>query len=214
MEDQKVVTEKKYYIKKKSFVGYLLPSNALLVSMIGIFTALNFVITYWIQIPIPATGGYINIGDITVMFTALLFGPIIGGIAGGLGPMFADIFSPYIVYAPATVIIKGIEGILIGLISNPKDCEGRISYRDVIAVLIGGILIPLGYFIYEAFILRLGVATALVEMPGNFFQFGFAAIGSILLIAASRKNIIESLPHIFDKIFILKESKTIEQEKS
>jgi len=182
--------------------------------MIGIFTALNFVITYWIQIPIPATGGYINIGDITVMFTALLFGPIIGGITGGLGPMLADIFSPYIIYAPATLVIKGIEGFLIGLISNPKDCKGRVSYRDIIAVLIGGILIPLGYFVYEAFILGLGVAVALVEIPGNFFQFGFAVIGSILLITASRKNIIESLPQVFDKIFISIETENSEQEQT
>ncbi|UCC21342.1 MAG: ECF transporter S component [Promethearchaeota archaeon] len=175
--------------------------------MIGIFTALNFAITFWVQIPIPVTGGYINIGDVAVMFTALLFGPIVGGIAGGLGPMLADIFSPYIIYAPATLFIKGIEGFVIGLISNPKDCEGRISYRDIIAVLIGGILIPLGYFIYQAFILQLGVAVALVEMPGNFFQFGFAAIISILLIATSRKNVIEALPQVFNKIFLPNEKK-------
>ncbi len=206
--------QKRDSISNKNFLGYLLPNNVLLISMIGIFTALNFVITYWIQIPIPATGGYINIGDITVMFTALLFGPIIGGIAGGLGPMLADIFSPYIIYAPATVVIKGIEGFLIGLISNPKDCKGRVSYRDIIAVLIGGILIPLGYFVYEAFILGLGVAVALVEMPGNFFQFGFAVIGSILLITTSRKNIIESLPQVFDKIFISIETENSEQEQT
>jgi len=206
--------EKKESFRSKSLRGYFLPNNVLLISMIGIFTALNFVITYWVQIPIPATGGYINIGDIAVMFTALLFGPIVGGIAGGLGPMLADIFSPYVIYAPATLLIKGIEGFLIGLISNPKDCEGRVSYRDIIAVLIGGVLIPLGYFIYEAFILRFGIAVALVEMPGNFFQFGFAAIGSILLITASRKNIIESLPQIFNKIFIPIETGNSEQEKS
>ena len=198
---------------KKSFIGYLLPNNALSISIIGIFTALNFVITFWIQIPIPATGGYINIGDIAVMFTALLFGPIIGGIAGGLGSMLADIFSLYIIYAPATLVIKGVEGFLIGLISNPKSCEGRVSYRDIIAVLIGGILIPLVYFIYEAFIMGLGVAVALVEMPGNFFQFGFAAMGSILLVIASRKNIIESLPQIFDKIFVSIERENSEQKQ-
>jgi uncharacterized membrane protein len=178
--------------------------------MIGVFTALTFAITFWLQVPIPATGGYINIGDVAVMFTALLFGPIIGGIAGGLGPMLSDIFSPYIIYAPATLIIKGIEGFLIGLIANPKDCEGRVSYRDIIAVLVGGILIPFGYFIYEAFILNLGIAIALVEVPGNFFQFGFAAIVSILLILASRKNIIEALPQVFNKVFISEEIKIIE----
>jgi uncharacterized membrane protein len=177
--------EKKESNKSKSLKGYYLPNNVLIISLIGLFTALNFVMTYWVQIPIPATGGYINIGDLAVMFTALLFGPIVGGFAGGLGPMLADIFTPWIIYAPATLIIKGIEGFLIGFIANPKECEGRLSYRDIIAVSIGGALIPLGYFIYEAFILRLGVAMALVEVPGNFFQFGFAAIGSILLITSA-----------------------------
>ncbi|MFX0075502.1 MAG: ECF transporter S component [Candidatus Hermodarchaeota archaeon] len=193
--------------ESQNFLGYLLPNNVLTISIIAIFIALNFVATYWIQIPIPATGGYINVGDIAVMFTALLFGPIIGGTAGGVGPMLADIFSPYIIYAPATLIIKGIEGFLIGLISNPRHYLGRLSYRDIIAVIIGGLLIPLGYFIYEAFILRLGVAIALVEMPGNFFQFIIAAIVSILLITASRKNITEGLPQVFNVIFVPIKSK-------
>jgi len=189
--------------RKPNFYGYQLPNNALSISIIGIFTALIFVITFWVQIPIPATGGYINIGDIAVMFTALLFGPIIGGITGGVGPMLSDVFSgAFIIYAPATLIIKGIEGFLIGLISNPRKCGERLSYRDIVAVIVGGILIPLGYFIYEAFILGLGIAIALVEMPGNFFQFISAAVFSILLITASRKNILDSLPQVFDQIFI------------
>ncbi|MBA7702811.1 hypothetical protein ES703_111586 [subsurface metagenome] len=209
IEESKIVKEKKSF-DQKSLFGYFIPNNALLISMVGIFIALNFVVTYWIQIPIPATGGYINIGDVAVMFTALLFGPIIGGIAGGVGPMLADAFSPWVIYSPATLVIKGIEGFLIGFIANPKDCEGRISYRDIIAVLTGGILIPFGYFIYEAFILKLGTAVALVEVPGNFFQFGFAAIGSILLIGASRKNIIDALPQVFNKIFIQIERGNVE----
>ncbi|MFX0002534.1 MAG: ECF transporter S component [Candidatus Hodarchaeota archaeon] len=208
IEESKIIKKKKSF-SQKSLNGYFIPNNTLLISMIGIFTALNFAITFWIQIPIPATGGYINIGDVAVMFTALLFGPIIGGIAGGLGPMLADIFTPYVIYAPATLFIKGIEGFLIGLIANPKDLEGRVSYRDIIAVLIGGLLIPLGYFIYEAFILNLGVLTAVAEVPGNFFQFGFAALASILLILASRKNIIDALPQVFNKVFVPMEVENI-----
>jgi uncharacterized membrane protein len=210
MGEVKQIIKKKKAFYQRSINGYFIPNSALLISMIGIFTALNFAITYWLQIPIPATGGYINIGDVAVMYTALLFGPIIGGFSGGLGSMLADIFSPYIIYAPATLIIKGIEGFLVGLISNPKDCEARVSYRDIIAVLVGGFLIPFGYFIYEAFILRLGVLIAIVEVPGNFFQFGFAAIASILLILASRKNIIAALPQVFNKIFITLELETVD----
>lgn len=198
--------ERKREEADRNFLGFLLPNNVLTISIIAIFTALNFVATYWIQIPVPATAGYINIGDTAVMFTALIFGPIIGGIAGGVGPMLADIFSPYIIYAPATLIIKGLEGFLIGLISNPRHRVGRVSYRDILAVIAGGFLIPLGYFIYEAFILRFGVVIALVEMPGNFFQFITAAVISILLITASRKNITDGLPQVFDKIFIPIES--------
>jgi len=202
MADTNQEPEKQYRSSGKTFKGYFLPTNPLVISMMGIFAALTFVCTFWIQIPIPATGGYINIGDVAVMFTALLFGPIIGAFAGGVGPMIADLIGPWAIYAPATLVIKGLEGFLIGLIANPKYREGRISERDIIAVVIGGLLIPIGYFIYEAFFLGLGVEVAFVEVPGNSFQFIFAAVASTMLIAASRKNIIDGLPQVFDKIFI------------
>jgi len=195
--------ENSYNYGGKSFKGYLLPSNPLIVALTAIFMALIYIITAFFAIPIPATGGYINLGDMLVMFTALLFGPIVGGLAGGFGSMLADILSPYYIYAPATLLIKGIEGFLIGLISNPRDNNSRVSSRDLMAVIIGGIIIPLGYFLYEAFVLSLGVAVALVEVPGNFFQFGFAAISSILLITATRKNLITNFPQVFNKVFIL-----------
>lgn len=195
--------ENSYNYKDKSFRGYFLPANPLIVALIAIFAALTYVITAFLAIPVPATGGYINLGDMLVMFTALLFGPLVGGLAGGFGSALADILSPYYIYAPATLVIKGLEGFIIGLISNPKDNNSRVSLRDFLAVLIGGIMIPLGYFIYEAFILNQGIAVALVEVPGNFFQFGFAAISSILLIIATRKNLIISFPQVFNKVFLL-----------
>jgi uncharacterized membrane protein len=203
MNEENTIKEDKYGYKGKSFKGYLLPSNTLINALTAIFAALIYILTAFLAIPVPATGGYINLGDMLVMFTALLFGPIVGGLAGGFGSMLADILSPYYIYAPATLIIKGIEGFIIGIISNPRKNNSRLSYRDLIAVLIGGILIPLGYFIYEAFILNLGIVVALVEVPGNFFQFGFAAISSTLLITATRKNLISNFPQVFNKIFIL-----------
>jgi len=203
MNEENTIKEDKYGYKGKTFRGYLLPSNTLINALTAIFAALIYILTAFFAIPVPATGGYINLGDMLVMFTALLFGPIVGGLAGGFGSMLADILSPYYIYAPATLIIKGIEGFIIGIISNPRENNSRLSYRDLIAVLAGGILIPLGYFIYEAFILNLGIVVALVEVPGNFFQFGFAAISSTLLITATRKNLISNFPQVFNKIFIL-----------
>ena len=194
--------EKTYVPSKvKTFMGYYLPFNTVVVAMIGIFAALICVLTMIIQIPIPATGGYINIGDLGVMITALLFGPVIGGIAGGVGSMIADLLSGYVIYAPATLIIKGLEGFVIGMIANPRKNYKKLTYRDPIAVVVGGFIIVLGYFIYES--LLYGPAVAIVEIPGNIFQFIFAAVFAILFALTTRRRIIDALPDAFDKIFII-----------
>ncbi|MFX1238482.1 MAG: ECF transporter S component [Promethearchaeota archaeon] len=198
------MSEKSFISPTKHFIGYALPSNSIVLSLIAIFSALNFVMTYSIPtIAVPATGGYINFGDITVMYVALVFGPIIGGLAGGIGPMIADILIGAPQFAPGTLLIKGIEGFLIGLIANPKKNEERLTYYDILAVIIGGLMIPYGYFLYEVIVLGIGIPTASVEVPGNVFQFVVAAIVSTLLVTASRKNIIQGLPQVFEKVFVL-----------
>jgi len=96
--------ENKEFSKNRTFYGYILPTNALIVSIIGIFAAFTCVLTFIVPITIPATQGYINLGDIGVMISGLLFGPIIGGIAGGFGSALADLFIAPI-YAIPTLII-------------------------------------------------------------------------------------------------------------
>jgi uncharacterized membrane protein len=62
---------------------------------IAVMAALCFVATYLIMIPIPATSGYFNIGDVFVIISGLVFGPLVGGIAGGLGPALSDLIGGY-----------------------------------------------------------------------------------------------------------------------
>lgn len=196
----------------RSFMGYFLPVNSLSISLIAIFAALICVLTMIISIPIPATQGFINIGDAGVMITGLLLGPFIGGLAGGIGSMFADIFLGYTIYAPATLIIKGLEGFVVGVIANPRKHSSKFNYRDVIAVVIGGLIMVFGYFFYE--ILIFGVPSALYEFFLNtIFQFGLGAIIAIVFIISVRKNIVESLPQVFDKIFVSEESERILPEQ-
>ncbi len=194
--------EKRYIsLKEKTFMGYYLPSNSVVIAMIAVFAAVICVLTMVIQIPIPATGGYINIGDLGVMIAGLLLGPVIGGIAGGVGSMLADLLSGYVIYAPATLIIKGLEGLVIGLIANPRKNYKKLTYRDIIAVIFGGIIIVSGYFIYESILY--GPAVAIVEIPGNIFQFIFGAVFAILFALTARRRIIDALPEAFEKIFII-----------
>ena len=56
----------------------------------AMFAALACVATMVINIPIPATGGYINLGDCIVILSGWLLGGAYGAAAGGIGSMLAD----------------------------------------------------------------------------------------------------------------------------
>ncbi len=186
--------------KKTHFKGYLLPGNILSASIIGIFAALICVLTMVISIPIPGTQGFINIGDAGVMIAGLMFGPIVGGISGGIGSGLADIFLGYTIYAPATLIIKGLEGFIVGIIANPKKYS-NFNYRDFLAVIVGGFEMVFGYFLYETILF--GFQSALFELILNgIIQFGLGAVIAIIFIIGARKAIVDNLPQVFEKIFV------------
>lgn len=149
----------------------------------AVMAALVTVATYIIQIPVPATNGYINIGDAMVFTSSLAFGPFIGCIAGGLGSSLADMLAGYWTFAPITFIVKGLEGLLAGLISNGKSIR-----RDILAVLIGGIIMVSGYLISETYLLGYGSA-ALVEVPGNLFQITVGGLVGIPVSFTIKKHI-------------------------
>ena len=92
-------------------------NKSLLISLTALMASLVAVLTLLIQISVPATQGYFNFGEVGVYITAILFGPIIGAVAGGTGSMIADIATGYILYAPGTLVIKGLEGLIVGYLS-------------------------------------------------------------------------------------------------
>ena len=153
----------------------------------GIMAALVAVATLFVQIPNPATKGYINFGDIMIFVSALTFGPIVGGLAGSIGSSIADIVSGYGYFAPFTFVIKGAEGTIAGLLSNRKSVR-----RDVLAVIFAGSEMIIGYFLAEFFPLQLGWA-ALTEVPGNISQIIVGAIVGIPITVVLRKRLPEAV---------------------
>jgi uncharacterized membrane protein len=149
----------------------------------GIMAALVAVATFFVQIPNPATRGYINFGDIMIFVSALTFGPIVGGLAGSIGSSIADVVSGYGYFAPFTFVIKGVEGAIAGLISNRMSVK-----RDVPAVILAGSEMIIGYFLAEFFPLQLGWA-ALTEVPGNISQIVVGAILGIPITLVMRKRL-------------------------
>lgn len=153
-----------------------------LVGVTAAFATLAFLGTTVIRIPIPASGGYFNLGDTFVMAAALLYGPLVGGLVGAIGPAMADAlgFPQFIL---ATAVVKGVEGILIGLIVGSR----RRPWRAVIALAVGVLVLVGGYYLFEAYLYPLlalripffGVtdaAAALAEIVPNLLQGGISAV--------------------------------------
>ncbi len=122
-------------------------SKARLVSSAAVSTALVFVATSSISIYIPATRGYFNLGDSMIFLTALLFGPIVGCVAGGLGSMLSDLTLGYVVYAPATLFVKGVEGFITGFLHKAfAERESRaarllMTLLPIPTVVLGSIIV-------------------------------------------------------------------------
>ena len=202
MEEKSESSEKSYPIKGKTFMGYSILNNPLNVSMAAIFAVIIFALTL---IAVVLSEGFINIGDIGVMISGLLFGPVVGSVAGGIGPFIADIvlYPPTAIY---TLVIKALEGFLVGVIANPRKNYKKLNYRDIVAVVVGGLTMVFGYFFVELLVFG-DPGWAFGELPLNFFvQFLTGVIGSILFVRIWRKSIIDSFPQVFDKIFISENS--------
>jgi uncharacterized membrane protein len=151
------------------------------IAAIAVMGALTTVATMMIQVPFPATGGYFNLGDAVVVATALLFGPIIGAIAGGLGSGLADLLGGWMLFVIPTTIIKGMEGYIVGYIAG--DPVNRSFMKTIIAWIAGGVVIVVGYFIAEAFFLGMGIEAALAEMIINIPQAIGSGLGVLIALA-------------------------------
>jgi uncharacterized membrane protein len=155
-------------------------------SLTIVMTALVAVSTLLIRIPNPM-GGYFNLGDVMIFVSALTFGPIVGGFAGGLGSAIADIIG-FPLFAIPTLIIKGLEGLIAGLLTNKKQI-----YRDAIAVIAAGVEMVVGYFIVEWLILQWGLVSALAEVPANIGQIVIGGIIGIPIAYLLRRRFPENL---------------------
>jgi len=115
-------------------------------SIMALFTAVVLIVTMSFSMYVPATRGFFNIGDSMVFLAALLFGPIIGAFAGGVGSALADLWLGYPYYAPATLVIKGFEGFIVGWLSTKKPKISQENWR--ISTIILGVVLAglLGYF--------------------------------------------------------------------
>ena len=156
-----------------------------LLSIIYTALAIALVTLSTMVIRIPTIKGYINFGDIMIFVTAILLGKKAGFLAGAFGSALADILGGYIIYAPGTFVIKGLEGLICGLILWRSSDNKANSFAITIAPIIAGLWMVLGYFIYEYVLF--GIGTALPSIPSNIFQGGVSAVAAIPIVLTMRR---------------------------
>src|SRR5438093_12015747 len=93
----------------------------LTISVTAMFTALVFVVTQFVWVPISAVPGQrFDAGDIIIFIAAWTFGARVGGFAGGVGSSLSDVLVGGAPHWPFTLIIKGLEAYVAGYLSQTR----------------------------------------------------------------------------------------------
>ena len=148
-------------------------SPTAVIALTAVMAALVCVTTLLIQIPIPATEGFFNVGDAMIMVAALSGGPIVGAVAGGVGSALADVAGGWYIWVLPTLVIKGLEGLIAGRIRQ----SGDSLFVMMIAWVVGGLEMVLGYFLVQVYLY--GLSGALVELPFNVVQMVIGGVVGI-----------------------------------
>lgn len=146
--------------------------------MAAMFAALCCVATMIIKIPSPLKG-YLNIGDCVVLLSGFMLSPVYGFLAAGIGSALADIFSGYVMYAPATFIIKGLMALAAYFIFKKTSKRLKNTQSRIIAGIAAELVMILGYFVFEGFMY--GFAPSAVNIPANAIQGALGLILGVLL---------------------------------
>jgi uncharacterized membrane protein len=150
------------------------------IAIVTVMAAIVCTLTLVVRIPIPATGGYIHLGDVGANFAALAFGPWIGALIAGGGMAIADLIG-YPIFAPGTLVVHGLQAIIVGLVGRSHK-----PWLMFVAAIAGGAVVVAGYFLYEWLILQMGVLKAAQEVPFNAIQALSGAIGVALYMLVLR----------------------------
>ena len=167
--------------------GHLRKEEKMKVFLILLLAGATAALTIVVRIPIPGTGGYLNFGDIAVIFCGLFLGRKWGAVAGGVGSALADIIGGFFIFAPLTLVAKGLEGYIAGAIGERRRGEKATSTSTMILLPLASLTMLCIYFIGELFYPGMGLAAALSEAPFNLIQAIVGVFGGFGVFVAVKK---------------------------
>ena len=155
------------------------------IAMASMFTAIICIATMIIQIPLPSKG-YINIGDCPVILSGWILSPFYGFLSSGIGSALADIFSGYVLYAPATFVIKGLMSVCAYFLFKFLNSKTGSFAAYLISGAAAEIVMSAGYLIFEGFLY--GFQVAFLNVYGGLIQGSAGLVLAILFIKALKRQ--------------------------
>ncbi|MCF0259485.1 MAG: ECF transporter S component [Erysipelotrichaceae bacterium] len=149
----------------------------------ALLTALIFVVTRFVQIPIPL--GYLNFGNCTALIGCLLVPSPAGIIAAGFGSALADLIS-YPVYTVPTLLIKGTMAFVFYWMMKRKGENS--SLKLFLAALVSMAVPVIGYTITGGLIYG-GLMAGMAQLPGLLVEYAGNVLIFVLMARAVQKSV-------------------------
>lgn len=126
-----------------------------LLTLSGVFAALIYILTAYVHVP---TGvGYTHMGDGLIFLAASLLPTPYAAAAGAIGGALADGLSGFVIWLPATVVIKAVTALFF-----TSKGDKIVTRRNIIALLPSLILCVVGYSLYEGMVITDGFSAATI----------------------------------------------------
>lgn len=122
-----------------------------------------------IKLPIAANGGLVHLGTAMLFIVSILFGPKKGAIAGAVGMGVFDLVGGWLIWAPITIVARGLQGFIVGKIAYAGGRKGNNFTWNIIAMVISIPFMMLVYYVGEAFMYNNWIAP-FASMPGDLLQ--------------------------------------------
>lgn len=160
------------------------------ITFTAMFAALTCAATMMIRFSITGRG-YVNLGDCIVNISGWLLGGAYGAAAAGVGSALADVLSGYMIYAPATLIIKAAMAMASCVVFSALSKRHSSLFSRITASVSAEIIMVAGYAAYEAVIYG-SLSVTLLCAAGNAAQAVMGVVSSVALYEALVKRLCKS----------------------
>lgn len=143
----------------------------------GVFSALIYLLTAFVRVPTGA--GYTHVGDSAVFLAACILPTPYAAAAAALGGALADGLSGFLIWLPATVIIKAVTTLFF----SPRT-DKIVCLRNIWGLIPSLVLCVVGYSLYQGIFMTkhfsaATIAAAFGQTPAYCVQI---AIGSTIFL--------------------------------